>query len=383
VTDASRPVYALSLHADYACRHSGECCTAGWAIPVEPELRHLLRVERLEPRDDGACEQYDADARRCRVHRDYGPALLPAACHHFPRRALIDDRGTFVTLSHFCPTAAEQLFRTDVRLEIVEAPAGFPASRQYDGLDGRDAWPPLLRPGVLFDHDSFTRWERFIVATLAVDDWSAEAALRHIAVTAERLRAWTVAAGPLPAWTERILADDGPEPVQVGSKRAADRCIGLATETAEIQDVYGHFADVQSFARVAATVPAGLAAPELPPTMEILHADLVAPRWHEWQLPVRHYLAAKAFGSWCAYQAQGIRTMVAELMTAEMVLRVEAARACAAAGRPLDRPLMLTAIRQADRLLMHLADRTALTAWLGETEQRCRKPGRVRAAFRR
>src|SRR5688572_4924245 len=38
----SSPVFSLSIHADYKCRHSGECCTADWDVPVElPVYRSL------------------------------------------------------------------------------------------------------------------------------------------------------------------------------------------------------------------------------------------------------------------------------------------------------------------------------------------------------
>ena len=350
-------VYALSVHAGFACRHSGACCTAGWPIPVEPELRGLLKVEVLEPGSDGACGWYDRSARRCRVHRDHGAEMLPASCQHFPRRALTDQRGTFVTLSHFCPTAANQLFQPGLALEIVEAPPGFPASRDYDGLDGRDAWAPLLRPDVLFDHDSFADWERFIVTALAVEDRPAVAALCEIAAGAERLRLWSAAAGPLSEWTGQCLAG-------VDGQPAGDQVPGAETVPA----LYHQFANLEAFTQIAAAVPAGLDAPPLPSGVAHLLRRWVMPAWPEWQSPLRRYLAAKAFGSWCAYQARGVRTMVAELVSAELVVRVEAARACGAAGRRLDRPLMVAAVREADRLLVHLADRTALTAWLGKAE---------------
>ena len=62
---------------------------------------------------------------QCAIHRVLGHDALPSACRHFPRAAVTDDLGTFVTLSHFCPTAASMLFRDDVELSIVEAPASF------------------------------------------------------------------------------------------------------------------------------------------------------------------------------------------------------------------------------------------------------------------
>ena len=36
------PVYALSIHADYRCQHSGVCCSSDWDVPVElPVYRRL------------------------------------------------------------------------------------------------------------------------------------------------------------------------------------------------------------------------------------------------------------------------------------------------------------------------------------------------------
>jgi hypothetical protein len=33
--DPNSAVFALSIHADYRCRHSGACCSADWDVPVE------------------------------------------------------------------------------------------------------------------------------------------------------------------------------------------------------------------------------------------------------------------------------------------------------------------------------------------------------------
>ena len=129
----------------------------------------------------GACRFYDADAHRCRVHLAHGEAALPSSCAHFPRRALIDDRGVFITLSHFCPTAAAGLVRPTGPLAIVEAPTAFPQDREYEGLDARGAWPPLVKPDLLFDLSGFTVWEHFVVATLGQRDGTPRDALAHIA----------------------------------------------------------------------------------------------------------------------------------------------------------------------------------------------------------
>ena len=66
------------------------------------------------------------------------------------------------------------------------------------------------------------------------------------------------------------------------------------------------------------------------------------------------------FASWWAYQGHGLRTIVRGARLALSVVRVEAARACAEAGRTLDRELLIEAIRSADLLLLHLASRREL-----------------------
>jgi hypothetical protein len=343
--------FSLSVHADYVCRHSGACCTAGWSIPVEPAIRRVLPLEVLHPSGDGACPEYDGVARLCRVHRDHGESMLPESCYHFPRRTLTDARGMFVSLTHFCPTAAWQLFRDDVPLTIAVNPPAFPVSRDYDPLDGRDEWPPLLRPTVLFDLESYSRWERFMVETLAIPQ-PAQTALEAIAGTAERLRAWSPAARTLGAHVEATL-DRQPTPSEV------------ATLTR-----YRPFAELAAYESILQTIPEGLAGPVLPTNLETTVASYVVGEWARFSTPVRRYLAAKAFGSWSAYQGRGVRTLVAELVASEMVLRVEAARACRQAGRALDQPLLHEAIRQADWVLMHLAERAQLLRWFGEVEDR-------------
>jgi hypothetical protein len=341
--------FSLSIHADYACRHSGACCTAGWTIPVEAAIRRVLPVEVLHPSADGACPEYDRAARLCRIHRDYGEPMLPESCYHFPRRALADARGTFVTLTHFCPTAAWQLFRDDVDLEITEDPPAFPPLRDYDPLDGRSEWPPLLRPTVLFDLESYSRWERFIVDSFA-NPQPVGTALETIAGAAERLRNWSPEDGPLAAHVETTVRSTPAEP-------------GTMT-------CYRPFAEPTGYQSIVETIPDGLAHPDLPSNLDVSFATYVVDEWPRWSTPIRRFLAAKAFGSWSAYQGRGVRTLVAELVASEMVVRVEAARACGGAGRALDEALLHQAIRQADWLLMHLADRAQFLRWLGQVEDR-------------
>src|SRR3954467_12496407 len=190
-------VQSLSIHADYRCRHSGRCCSTNWDVPVEvPIYRSLtdaLATGRLhtapgtegmdafivgpdlpedtaamfERSDEGQCVFLDRSSHLCIVHRDLGETALAATCRHFPRLAVHDRRGTFVALSHFCPTAAAMLFRDDVPLAIVDAPPAFPPV-DYDGLDVTDEdLPPLLHPRMLMDLDAYTEWERHMVARCA------------------------------------------------------------------------------------------------------------------------------------------------------------------------------------------------------------------------
>src|SRR5215204_5054161 len=156
--------YCLSVHATYRCAHAGACCTAGWPIPIEPEkLRAVWGLARTAgtPDDDrfvpvaadGGCVFFDrADGRLCAIQRDAGVALMPDACRNFPRVTLRDARGIFITLSHFCPTAA-RLLLTSRDIAIVEAPPSLSLDGGAEGLDATAVMPPLLRRGMLMDLD--------------------------------------------------------------------------------------------------------------------------------------------------------------------------------------------------------------------------------------
>jgi hypothetical protein len=358
-------VYALNVHADYACRHSGACCTAGWNIPVEPANVALLGGEWLLPDASGACPKHDRAAHRCRVHRDHGEAALPDSCRHFPRRSLIDPRGTFVSLSHFCPTAASLLLDSDAPLAIVDTPAAFPQDRTYDGLDARQGWPPLLRPDVLFDFQSFDLWEQFLVATLGSPVGDVSTALITIADAAERLRDWPVERGPLVEWTASAL---NPSLASAPVRALATSDATMTHDAADAAWRYERLNRADAFQAVCGTVPHGLSAPELPEHLDEWDAAWVASQWSGHSRAVRRFLCAKAFGSWTSYQSRGIRTQVAELFVAATILRVECVRACARAGRSLDRETLLDAVRMTDWLLVHLVDREHLMTWLGRAE---------------
>ena len=206
------PIRCLSVHADYRCRNSGVCCSTPWDVPVELASRAAIdsalaagtlsagrpfvgepdppsgAVAVLGRGATGACVFLEPN-HLCAVHRAVGEHALPAACRLFPRIALSDRRGTFLTLSHYCPTAARSLLRDDVPLGVVEDPLAFPAG-DYEGLAAESAWAPSLRPGVLMGLDVYAAWEQRAVDLCAVPDLSPESVLATLARDAEALRAW-------------------------------------------------------------------------------------------------------------------------------------------------------------------------------------------------
>lgn len=138
----------------------------------------------------------------------------------------------------------------------------------------------------------------------------------------------------------------------------------------------GRAGDLALFARVLAAVPdvaRGLLrgvddVPADASALEALDARLVAPYWPALARPLRRYLAAHAFASWCAHQGRGLRTRVLALDVALAVLRVQAVRVCALAGQPLEQASFLAAARASDLLLLHLVSRESLHAALAACE---------------
>jgi hypothetical protein len=355
-------MYALSIHADYRCRHAGACCSAGWDVPVEvPLYRRLeeaLGAGRLRPAaeafdgapfitdddlpDDAAaivaqtrtgdCVFYHRSSGLCVVHRDLGEPQLPSACRHFPRVALTDVRGTFISLSHYCPTAASMLFRDEVPLAIVEAPPAFPPA-EYEGLVVTpDAWPPLLRPKMLMDIDGYDAWERHMVGRCANPVLSPEAVVATLERDARVARGFRPNGRSLTAVVRALPRDTVEAPSHVTLEASLD----LHEEVLRA---------------VPEEYQPGLSNEGLG---SVFVRDVTA-EWARWHAPLKRYLAAKAFASWTAYQGQGLLTIVRGLEAALALVRVEAARQCRDTGGSLDASRLREAFRQADYTLNHLA----------------------------
>lgn len=358
----SSSVFALSIHADYRCRHSGACCSADWDVPVElPIYRSLddalaggrLNVASparglapfvvepdlpdgaaamIERTDAGDCVFFERGPHLCVVHRDLGESALPATCRHFPRVAVRDARGTSITLSHFCPTAASMLFRDEVTTRIVEGPAAFPAA-DYEGLVVTpDDLPPLLTPRMLMDVRDYSRWERHMVERCASAAHTPESVVATLTRDAREVRRWTPGHGTLIAAIDALRHDH----VEADVPAALEPSLVLQRE-------------------VMRAVPDDLRPEPDEGGLERAFQTWVRPHWAGFVAPVNRYLAAKAFASWTAYQGRGIATIVRGLEAALALVRVEASRQCRDASRPLDSGLLREAIRSADFALNHLA----------------------------
>lgn len=212
------PAYCLSMHVPYVCRGTGACCTAAWPIRIETRTLSALRTRGVPNADSrpiegnpddpsapatvgrtpsGACVFYETErGGTCAIHRTAGVDFLPAACRNFPRVTLRDPRGIFVTLSHFCPTAARLLLAPG-GIAIVEAPAAISLDGRVEGLDATAVMPPLLRPGMMMDLEGYGSWEREGLAVLDVAAYSARQAVAIIRAATETARTWSPALGPL------------------------------------------------------------------------------------------------------------------------------------------------------------------------------------------
>lgn len=350
--------YWLSMHAGYGCQHSGACCRSRWPIPLEVSrvsaVEGAIRSGHIAVGDSWLLPTVDAPAEaagviaisdeghcvfhqhhRCTIHEALGHGALPSACQHFPRVCLLDPRGVFVTLSHFCPTAATLLF-DEGPVSIVEGPPALPGEVEPEGLDAREVWPPLLTERVLMDHEGYGSWERHVVSVLAGED---RASSPELALA--RLHA------------------DAQTAIDSGTHLSGGAVFDVArARTAPPRPLIAEEARPR-FDLVRSAVPMPLTWPHAPSNFEREWSTRAQPAWSSWAPVVQRFLAAHAFGSWLAYQGRGLRTIVSGLEAALAVLQVEVVRACQARNAVLDRATLYDAIRQSDLLLRHYVDRQA------------------------
>lgn len=347
--DQPAPAHGLIAHAAYACRHSGVCCSSDWEIPVEDALRARLTravaAGEVRPRDGiglidrpglppgtggvlgrlrGRCVFHREGPDACDLHAWGGADAKPVPCRQFPWIAVHDPRGTFVSLSHVCPSAAALL---DDRALLVVGPLPR-AGSSFDGLDVRRALPPALSARRLLDWDALTAWE-----AQALDACARNTAPEDVPADLLRLRTharrWSASQGPLAGWIAAWTPEASPAATPWTPDPALD-------------------------AIVRASVPASLAAP---PPLEVV----APPRWQASGALVRRYLAARLIACWPLHYGTGLATVVAYATALLSVLAVELAR------RPPAEPddaAVRAAVGETDRLVVHLAAPDALARGL-------------------
>ena len=241
-------VRCLSFHRDYQCRDRGVCCSSDWPIPLERDrvgaieaalaARWLVAVAGDHPlerpsdapaetpvvlaRAEGRCVFFSGpDHPGCAIQSALGAGAMPLACRQFPRLSLLDPRGVSVTLSHYCPTAAEML-RRDAPVAIeTDAPA-FPAGGEYVGLDVRDRMPPLLTSNLLMDWEAWWRLEAMAVDLLANSDAAIDARVARLRRAVAHAISWRPDDGPL---IDRVGAAFHAPPTTPTRERSADALI--------------------------------------------------------------------------------------------------------------------------------------------------------------
>ncbi len=263
--------------------------------------------------------------QRCSLQQAGGENMLPSACRHFPRVFLRDGRGTMVTLSHYCPTAAALLLEDDRPATVVDAAAPLALSEPIEGLDARDALPPLVRPGLLADLEGFAAWEEAALAEFAAAP-SADVALDRIAAATEQIRQWTPQRGRLVTAVSSAFA------AETSSRSGDDR---LSEGFGAVREVTGPHPLLDVDADFASDWT----------TLQSQSGDVL-------QRPIANYMAACTFGNWTAYRGQGLRTVVAWLRGCYDVVRVQLVRHARAAGG-INREVMIESFRMADFIIVH------------------------------
>ena len=274
---------------------------------------------------DGVCV-FRRD-RRCAIHAEAGEAALPIGCRHYPRVVRLDRHGVALSLSHYCPTAAS-LLASDAPIRVVTATPPLALSEPVEGLDAREALPPLLRPNVLMDLDAYDVWE-----SAAVTEFStcgrADLALRRIANATDRLREWRPGTSALGSMVAEAFAHPDPgEPTWMEQGLPIARSLNRGVVSLDmIANREERIANSPStrFARSG-------------------QADAI-------ERVLSNYLAARVYGNWIAYQGRGLRTIVTWLSACHDVVRLLMRR-----GPTGGVASALEAVRHADYVMLHTID---------------------------
>ena len=220
---------------------------------------------------------------------------------------------------------------TDSTLGIVDARAPLLLDSDMEGLDARDALPPLVRPDLLCDVEGYDAWERSGIAILAQANPGYLTCLDDFAAATEHVRQW----------------------------KPGGRSLTKSVQMAFVlrsRDAAARWSQARTIERVA-RLTAGATGDDLLPVSDFDH------QWYrhipvdqcEWfDRGMKNYLAARLFGNWIAYQGRGLRSIVEWLRTCAAVVHHFLLQRMTGSGVPFDRASFLEAVRAADLLLLHV-----------------------------
>jgi hypothetical protein len=272
-------------------------------------------------------------AHRCSLQEAGSEPMLPSACRHFPRVYLRDARGTLLTLSHFCPTAASLLLETGP-VTIVDAWPPLALEEPIEGLDAREALPPLVRPGLLADTAGYGAWEEAVVRTF-LESPDADSAFLRIEEATEAIRRWSPSKGAFTTAVEAAFA------VMTVAASPTQRSASLSRAFAIAHELTGPHPMM-----------------EVPPGFEREWARVHRLAAHVLQGPMARYLAASTFANWIAYRGEGLRSIIEWLRACYDVVRVQMVRNLSGCTiiAPED---LLESFRAADYIMVHTVDSLA------------------------
>jgi hypothetical protein len=281
-------------------------------------------------RAGGRCVFHGDGGNACGLHAWGGEVAKPVACRQFPWLAVHDPRGTFVSVSHVCPSAAA-LLRDAAPLAVGALPR---RAQTFEGLDVRRALPPALDARRLADWDAVSAWERQALDACARAG-PPEEVVGDLAALLAHARRWSGTGG-------RGLAE------------------WIAAWTPGRPEGASWRPDPGMDALVRGAIPAPLAAPPPAPLGD-------RPRWTAGSAVVRRYLAARLVACWPLHHGEGLATVVAYAGALLSTIATELARL---GGGEADQEVVIAAIAETDRLAIHLAAPDALAAGLDAWSRR-------------
>lgn len=371
---AGGQVRTLRGLAAYACGHTGSCCRAGWPIPIDDHV--LVTLHQADAAGalpaatqgrwliDGVlghtanheCVFHTPAVARaaCSLEWTMGSGALPTSCRQFPRVLLSDARGWHQSLSVWCGTAARMVaagagpvglrHKADTCFLSIDHIQVDPRVH-VDALDASEAWPPLLRPGVLAGHGAYDQWENRLLqeflAPVLRGAFPLASALGSALCWTDVLRAWRPSDGALEVLVARPWRH--PDLARLLAQPASTSHLASTVRDALMAQV--------PEAWQPAAWPAGLTDPS---------TDATPVTAAEAEQALVRYLGTRLFGSWVAYQGDGLRSVAASLVSAYALV---ALALTASTASPITFGHLTDSMRAADWLLLHLLDRPQWAAW--------------------